>query len=137
MKKTGKTIGSGLLLFVVWLLSSYISALATGTQGMDAADIDFNSLPLVLSGVVLALLMAVVAYWFCRMLRLETKRDALVASVWWIVILVVLQILSTMPYEGTTSALFSAWAMYLPYLAIIACAVLAAPKSSTSNQLKP
>lgn len=119
MKKTGKTISFGLLLFVVWQLLSYFSALVTGTQGKDAADVDFNSMPLVISGIIIALLMAGATYWFGRKLRLDTKRDALTAGAWWVVILVALQIFTTMPYQ-TTKALFGAWVMYLPYLAILA-----------------
>lgn len=117
-KSTWKIVGYGLLMYIVWQLLSFIAALATGTQGKDAADVDFNSLPLALSGVVIALLMAGAAYWFCRTLRLDTKRDALAAGVIWIVILVALQIFTTIPYD-TTKTLFSAWAMYLPYVAIL------------------
>lgn len=136
VKKTGKTIGYGLLMFIVWQLSSFVAALVTGTQGENAADVDFNSMPLVISGIIIALLMAGVAYWFGRMLRLDTKRDALIAGVWWIVILVALQIFATLPYQ-TTGTLFGAWVMYLPYVAIIAGAWFGVHKSGVSNQPTP
>lgn len=132
----GRTIGYGLLIFLVWMLAAFISSLITGTQGKDAADVDFNSAPLVISGIVIAVLLGVVANWLCRTLRLDTKRNALTVGAWWVIILVLLQILNTMPYQ-TTGMLFGAWVMYLPYLAILAGAVYGVPKSPSGNQPMP
>ncbi|MBI2984503.1 MAG: hypothetical protein HYY50_02665 [Candidatus Kerfeldbacteria bacterium] len=136
MKYPGKIISYGLLLFLVWLLSSYVSALATGTQGQGPPEVDFNSRPLVISGVSIALLMAGAAYWFSRNLHLPTKRDALITSVWWIVIVVALQILVMWPYQ-TTPALFSAWAMYFPYLGIVSAATLGVQKTNPVSTQNP
>ena len=125
-----RVIKYGLLVFLSWMVLLFVTSLVNGTEGMT--DIDFFSTKMVISGVVVAALMGVVAYWFCRRLRLETKRDALMAGVWWVVILVALQLFIMIP-NGTTKVL-RAWAMDLPYITIVAGAWFGVRKSSISNQ---
>lgn len=119
----GKVIGYGLLQFLFWMLFLFLTSLVNGTEGVT--EIDFNSTKMVISGIVVAALTGGVAYWFCRKLRLDTKRDALIAGVWWVVILVALQLFVTIPNQ-TTRTVFGAWVMYLPYVGIIAGAALGA-----------
>ncbi|MFH0829301.1 MAG: hypothetical protein V1907_03940 [Candidatus Kerfeldbacteria bacterium] len=129
----GKAIGYGLLMFLVWMALLFITSMVNGTEGMT--DIDFNSTKMVISGVVVAALMGIVAYLFCRKLRLDTKRDALIAGVLWVVILVAFQLFIMIP-NGTTKVL-RAWAMDLPYITIIVGAWLGVRKGSISNPQQP
>jgi len=125
-----KAIGYGLLMFLIWMALLFVISLVNGTEGMT--DIDFNSTKMMISGIVLAVCIGIVAYLFSRKLQLDTKHDALIAGVWWVVILAAFQLFIMIP-NGTTKVL-RAWAMDLPYVTIIAGAWFGVRKGTTNLQ---
>lgn len=125
--RTGKRLGYGLLLFIAFNVVLFVATLATG---IESTEITANSTRFVVSLAAAAILMFLVARWFGRLLRFDTRRDAQHAGIWWTAIVVTLTLLTTIP-NGTTRIFFGTWAAYLIFIAIYFGAVTDTPKRST------
>lgn len=121
-RNIGKIIGFGFLNFIAIMIVLFLASMVAGTEGQtDVAPAD-----MVPVGLYSAVPIAVVAWLFARRMKFGTRRDALIGSAIWAVILAGMWLVIAIP-NGTTKNMFGVWAMYVPYVAIVVGAMLSRP----------
>ena len=97
------TLGLGLVIIPAWLLFFYLASLAIYDILVDT--------------LVVALTLGIVSALLSRVVHLPTSQEALVVGGAWAFLLLLVELLITLP-NGTTGIIFGTWATYVVYMAI-------------------
>ena len=106
LKKYVKIIGYGLLLFIATMILLFVMSIVTGSE----QPIDY---PWV--GAVVGLIIAIVAFWFSRQLKLESLKQKVAVGIIWAVMLAGILLIIAIPNE-TTKIVFGNWSNYFIFL---------------------
>ena len=96
-------LGLGLVFIPAWLLVFYLTSLAIHDLLVDT--------------LVVALALGILSYLLSKVVQVETKQEALVSGCVWAFLLLLVELLITLP-NGTTGDIFGFWATYVVYVAI-------------------
>ena len=96
-------LGLGLVFIPAWLLFLFLADLAIHDVLVDT--------------LVVALALGIMSYLFSKVVQVETKQEALLSGCVWAFLLLLVELLITIP-NGTTGDIFGFWATYVVYVAI-------------------
>lgn len=124
-----KIFGYGFLLFIATMVTIFLMSLISGTEDASKPPFDLWWLGLI-AGVILAF----VSYWFARLLKISTTRQALAHGLIWAFMLATILLVITVP-NGTTKNFFGQWSIYFIFIGAAVGPVLIKNRSAETPKV--